>query len=121
MSHKIRPISPQQLQQLSMMGRGGDTMLAHINEEEAELLKRHGGSGTINPKTGLPEFMINSGIYWNMSDGGFDGGDFGGGDFGDFGGGDYGGGDYGGGDYGGGDYGEFYVPSYFYLVLIFTV
>ena len=37
-------------------GRGGDTMLAHINPEEAALLKARGGSGTINPHTGLPEF-----------------------------------------------------------------
>jgi hypothetical protein len=38
-------------------GRYGDTMLAHINKDEARLLKKHGGSGTINPKTGLPEFF----------------------------------------------------------------
>jgi hypothetical protein len=31
-------------------------MLAHINPEEAALLKSKGGSGTINPNTGLPEF-----------------------------------------------------------------
>jgi hypothetical protein len=31
-------------------------MLAHINPEEAALLKSRGGSGTINPNTGLPEF-----------------------------------------------------------------
>ena len=37
-------------------GRGGDTVLAHINPQEAELLKRLGASGTINPHTGLPEF-----------------------------------------------------------------
>jgi hypothetical protein len=37
-------------------GRYGDTMLAHINKDEARLLKKRGGSGTINPKTGLPEF-----------------------------------------------------------------
>jgi len=39
-------------------GRGGDTMLAHITPGEAALLKRRGGSGTINPATGLPEFFI---------------------------------------------------------------
>lgn len=39
-------------------GRYGDTMLAHINPEEAKLLRKHGGSGTINPKTGLPEFIF---------------------------------------------------------------
>jgi hypothetical protein len=38
-------------------GRGRDTMLAHITPKEAALLKRRGGSGTINPDTGLPEFF----------------------------------------------------------------
>jgi hypothetical protein len=33
-------------------------MLAHINPEEAALLKSRGGSGTINPNTGLPEFKF---------------------------------------------------------------
>ena len=42
--------------QLQAQGRGGDTMLAHINPREAEMLRRMGGSGTINPVTGLPEF-----------------------------------------------------------------
>ena len=37
-------------------GRNGDTMLAHITPEEARLLRSRGGSGTINPDTGLPEF-----------------------------------------------------------------
>jgi len=37
-------------------GQEGDTMLAHINPEEALLLKMYGGSGTINPYTGLPEY-----------------------------------------------------------------
>jgi hypothetical protein len=41
---------------LSSQGRNGDTMLAHITPEEAQLLKDRGGSGTINPVTGLPEF-----------------------------------------------------------------
>ena len=44
-------------QKLAAQGRGGDTMLAHINAEEAGILKLLGGSGTINPKTGLPEFL----------------------------------------------------------------
>lgn len=39
-------------------GRNGDTMLAHITPEEAMLLKRRGGSGTINPRTGLPEYFF---------------------------------------------------------------
>lgn len=37
-------------------GRSGDTILAHINPEEANLLKMFGGSGDKNPNTGLPEF-----------------------------------------------------------------
>jgi hypothetical protein len=32
-------------------------MLAHINPQEASLLKALGGSGTINPDTGLPEYF----------------------------------------------------------------
>jgi len=38
-------------------GRNGDTMLAHITPAEARMLRRRGGSGTINPITGLPEFF----------------------------------------------------------------
>lgn len=41
---------------LAARGRGGDTMLAHINPREAEVLRRMGGAGTINPNTGLHEF-----------------------------------------------------------------
>jgi len=37
-------------------GRNGDTILAHINPREAALLREQGGSGTINPETGLMEF-----------------------------------------------------------------
>jgi hypothetical protein len=44
-------------QELQDYGRGGDTMLAHINPQEAAMLKRMGGSGTINPDTGLPEYF----------------------------------------------------------------
>jgi hypothetical protein len=44
-------------QELQKYGRGGDTILAHINPEEAAMLKAAGGSGTINPTTGLPEFI----------------------------------------------------------------
>jgi len=43
-------------EQLRERGRGGDTILAHINPQEAGILKLLGGSGTINPYTGLPEF-----------------------------------------------------------------
>jgi hypothetical protein len=45
-----------QLRNLASLGRYGDTMLAHINPQEAALLKSMGGAGTINPKTGLREF-----------------------------------------------------------------
>jgi hypothetical protein len=47
----------EEMQRLASYGRGGDTMLAHINPEEAALLKSRGGSGTINPDTGLPEYF----------------------------------------------------------------
>lgn len=43
--------------EIANLGRGGDTMLAHINEHEARMLMMMGGSGTINPDTGLPEFL----------------------------------------------------------------
>lgn len=45
-------------EQLRRRGRGGDTILAHINPEEAGILQLLGGSGTINPYTGLPEFFL---------------------------------------------------------------
>ena len=41
---------------MAKKGRFGDTLLAHINPEEAKLLKRIGGRGTINPQTGALEF-----------------------------------------------------------------
>jgi hypothetical protein len=43
---------------LASQGRRGDTMLAHITPEEAQLLQSRGGAGTINPNTGLPEFFL---------------------------------------------------------------
>jgi len=43
--------------ELARMGQGGDTLLAHITPGEAALLKRAGGSGTINPYTGLPQYL----------------------------------------------------------------
>lgn len=42
--------------QLGHMGQGGDSMLAHINPREAEVLRRMGGQGTVNPNTGLQEY-----------------------------------------------------------------
>ena len=47
---------PALAQVIKSKGRGPDTILAHITPKEAEKLKRAGGSGTINPDTGLPEF-----------------------------------------------------------------
>jgi hypothetical protein len=52
---------------LRQQGRGGDTILAHINPEEARLLKRMGGSGTINPNTGLPEFLKFKGVVGGIT------------------------------------------------------
>jgi len=46
-------------QSLAAKGRGGDTILAHINPQEAAMLKAMGGSGTINPATGIMEFKGN--------------------------------------------------------------
>ena len=43
---------------LRQQGRKGDTILAHINPEEAGILQLLGGAGTINPYTGLPEFFV---------------------------------------------------------------
>lgn len=44
--------------ELPKYGRYGDDMVAHISSDEARLLKSLGGSGTINPDTGLPEYFI---------------------------------------------------------------
>jgi len=41
---------------LAAKGHNGDTMLAHINPSEAQMLKQAGGSGRINPDTGLMSF-----------------------------------------------------------------
>jgi hypothetical protein len=47
------------------LGRGRDTVLAHITPEEAELLRRLGGSGKPNPNTGLPEFQEDEGFDYS--------------------------------------------------------
>jgi hypothetical protein len=52
-----------QYKNLASKGRYGDTMLAHINPEEAAMLKSMGGAGTINPQTGLPEFYMYPGSF----------------------------------------------------------
>ena len=62
-------------QDLSEMGRYGDTEVVHVNPQEVEMLKKMGGSGTINPETGLREFFF--GGYTSITDM-FDGGGAGG-------------------------------------------
>lgn len=47
---------PAMAQVIKKKGRGRDTVLAHITPEEAKLLKKRGGRGSINPDTGLLEF-----------------------------------------------------------------
>ena len=41
---------------LANRGQGGDSMLAHVNPREAEILRRMGGQGTVNPNTGIAEY-----------------------------------------------------------------
>lgn len=42
---------------LAKQGRGPDTELAHVTPEERAMLEASGGSGRINPNTGLREFQ----------------------------------------------------------------
>jgi hypothetical protein len=51
---QLKPLAAE----MAKMGRNGDSMLAHITPSEARMLRRRGGSGTINPSTGLPEFFL---------------------------------------------------------------
>ena len=60
---------PSLAQIVARSGRGNDTMLAHISPREIAILKKHGGSGKINPATGLPEFD-DSGFNFDFSGGG---------------------------------------------------
>ena len=53
---------------LRSKGRKGDTILAHISPKEAARLKREGGSGSINPDTGLPEFFGEDGFDYPTFD-----------------------------------------------------
>ncbi|WJZ48115.1 tail tape measure protein [Phage DSL-LC04] len=50
----LRPIA----QAMQGMGRGQDTMLAHITPQEARVLQMMGGMGTVNPATGLREYGL---------------------------------------------------------------
>jgi hypothetical protein len=47
---------PAMAERVQDAGRNGDTVLAHITPEEAGILQLLGGSGAINPHTGLPEY-----------------------------------------------------------------
>jgi hypothetical protein len=49
---------PAMAEEVQDAGRRGDTMLAHITPEEAGILQLLGGSGAINPETGLPEYFF---------------------------------------------------------------
>jgi hypothetical protein len=49
--------------ELPKYGRYGDDMVAHISSDEARMLQAMGGSGTINPDTGLPEFFKVGNIF----------------------------------------------------------
>lgn len=51
------------LASMQAMGRNGDTQLAHVNPREAALLRSLGGSGAINPHTGLPEYGFLSKLF----------------------------------------------------------
>lgn len=66
------------LAQLAALGRGNDSLIAHINPEEANILKFFGGSGTINPKTGLREFRDGGDHDGGASSSGTGGGGMGG-------------------------------------------
>jgi len=50
---------------VAQAGRGGDELLAHLSPESRQVLMRMGGSGTVNPSTGLPEFK--GGILGSIS------------------------------------------------------
>ena len=56
----MRPMLTPQMasaaQNLAAMGSGRDSMLAHINPREAQILMQMGGKGNRNPRTGLPQF-----------------------------------------------------------------
>jgi hypothetical protein len=107
------------LQKLASLGINRDKIIAQINPEEAALLKRLGGSGKINPRTGLLSFDDgDGGDEGSGGGGGYSGGEYdGGGSYDGYGGGWEGGsgGTYGGGDpgaggdpaAGGGGYGNF--------------
>jgi len=60
MQPMMRPMLTPQMasaaQNLAAMGSGRDSLLAHINPQEARILMQMGGKGDLNPRTGLPQF-----------------------------------------------------------------
>jgi hypothetical protein len=48
--------------ELAMYGQGKDSLVAHISPKEAMMLKSMGGSGTVNPYTGLLQFDDNDSV-----------------------------------------------------------
>ena len=60
--------APGMAQTLGAMGRGNDSLVAHITPQEAMLLKQRGGAGTINPRTGLLEFYDSEGDGGSATD-----------------------------------------------------
>lgn len=67
---------------LAARGNRGDTMIAHLNPVEAAMLQRAGGSGSVNPRTGLRQFDppggSNAGGAGHAGDSGNNGGNGGG-------------------------------------------
>ena len=43
---------------LAAEGRGGDSLIAYLTRAQEDYLREHGGSGTINPETGLHEYGL---------------------------------------------------------------
>lgn len=85
---KDRPGLLDDAARVSEAGRRGDKILAHITPEEAAILKARGGSGTVNPRTGILEFWesdpdrgdnAGAGSTAGEAGGGYGGGDGGGG------------------------------------------
>ena len=64
-----KTLAQNHLSDLARQGRGGDTELAHVNPQEKAMLKAMGGSGTINPNTGLREYAGPMGLIAPMTSG----------------------------------------------------
>jgi len=49
------------VKKVASAGKGEDEIVAHINPREAEMLRQTGGSGMVNPRTGIMEFNPTAG------------------------------------------------------------